>query len=94
MQSPIDYSKLISHNFRARKDVILSLSEPIRGRDGSDITSIFVPKNTDVTIGILAINNDPTIWGEDAHVWNPDRWLRPLPDTVTEARVPGIYANL
>ncbi|KAH9950796.1 hypothetical protein B0H21DRAFT_681895, partial [Amylocystis lapponica] len=26
--------------------------------------------------------------------WKPERWLSPLPSTVTEARVPGVYSNL
>ncbi|KAF9229902.1 hypothetical protein BU15DRAFT_57751, partial [Melanogaster broomeanus] len=34
------------------------------------------------------------VWGEDALEWKPDRWLKPLPLSVTEAHVPGIYSHL
>jgi len=27
--------------------------------------------------------------GEDAAEWKPDRWLSPLPSSVTDARVPA-----
>ncbi|KAI0039847.1 hypothetical protein FA95DRAFT_1503644, partial [Auriscalpium vulgare] len=33
------------------------------------------------------------IWGPDAEEWKPERWLAPLPKTVEEARIPGIYSN-
>lgn len=36
---------------------------------------------------------DKLIWGEDALGWKPDRWLKPLRESVSAARVPGIYAN-
>lgn len=78
----------------ARKDAILPLSQPIRGLDGSEMENIFVPKDTDIMVGILAVNRDPAIWGEDADQWKPERWLEPLPAQVTEARVPGVYANM
>ena len=30
----------------------------------------------------------------DADEWKPERWVKPLPRTVEEANVPGIYANM
>lgn len=82
------------HYFRARKDAIMPLSKPIRGIDGNEIPRLYVPKGTHLFIGILAINRDPTIWGKDADEWKPDRWLKPLPNTVTDAHIPGIYSNM
>lgn len=79
---------------RARKDAVLPLSEPIRGIDGTYIESIFVPKGTHVSLGVLAINRDPLLWGDDANEWNPERWLKPLPKQLTEARVFGAYSHL
>ncbi|KAH9930181.1 cytochrome P450 [Amylocystis lapponica] len=78
----------------ARKDAILPLSEPIRGRDGTLIHEIPVPKGTQIVVGIQGSNCNKALWGEDALEWKPERWLSPLPDTVTNARVPGVYSNL
>lgn len=64
------------------------------GVDGSMMHEILVPKDTTVVIGVQSSNTNKAIWGEDAGEWKPERWLSPLPDTVTEARIPGIYSNL
>ncbi|KAI0370370.1 cytochrome P450 [Pilatotrama ljubarskyi] len=77
-----------------RKDVVLPLAESIMGLDGTMIHEIFVPKNTTVVVGLLNCNRNKAIWGEDAYEWKPERWLSPLPSTVTEARIPGVYSNL
>jgi cytochrome P450 len=58
------------------------------------MSEIPVPNNTDVIIGIMASNRNPELWGEDVLEWKPERWLSPLPDSVAEAHVPGIYSNL
>ncbi|KAI0329089.1 cytochrome P450 [Cubamyces sp. BRFM 1775] len=78
----------------ARKDVVLPLAEPIRGLDGQMIHEIFVPKNTTVVAGLHNCNRNKALWGPDAYEWKPERWLSPLPTAVTEAKIPGIYANL
>ncbi|KAG5634821.1 hypothetical protein H0H81_000603 [Sphagnurus paluster] len=78
----------------SRKDTVLPLSAPIKGRDGNEIQEIAIPKNTQVLISILNTNRDPTLWGPDVLEWKPERWLSPLPETILEARVPGVYSNL
>ena len=77
-----------------RQDVVLPLSTPIKGVDGQEITEVFVPNNTNIIVGILAANRNPEIWGPDSYEWKPERWLTPLPDSVTAARIPGVYSNL
>lgn len=72
----------------------MPLSQPIRGNDGTMMDEILVPKGTGIIIGILACNRSRAIWGSDADEWKPERWLGPLPDSVVDARVPGIYSNL
>ena len=72
----------------------MPLSKPIRGVDGTVLHEILVPKDTAVVIGILSSNRSKAIWGEDAEEWKPERWLSPLPESVSEAKVPGIYSNL
>ncbi|KAI0366467.1 cytochrome P450 [Pilatotrama ljubarskyi] len=77
-----------------RADGVLPLSKPIRGKDGTMIDCILVPEGTLVFIPIQASNVNPDIWGADARTWRPERWLEPLPETLTEAKIPGVYANL
>ncbi|KAF9002246.1 cytochrome P450 [Cyathus striatus] len=78
----------------ARQDMILPLSESVKGRDGSDMNEIFVPKNTCIVVSILDTNRNKKIWGDDALEWKPERWLSPLPESVKDAHVPGVYSNL
>jgi cytochrome P450 len=33
-------------------------------------------------------------WGEDADEFKPERWLRELPQSVADARTPGIYSSM
>jgi len=78
---------------RARRDIVIPLLMPITGRDGTVVREIYVPSGTTIMIGVLGANRNPKIWGDDAYEWKPDRWLSPLPDTVTQAHFPGIYSN-
>ncbi|EJF60519.1 cytochrome P450 [Dichomitus squalens LYAD-421 SS1] len=77
-----------------RQDIVLPLSEPFQDIDGKMIQEIPVPKDTTIAVGILSANRNKAIWGEDAMEWKPERWLSPLPDAVTQAKIPGVYANL
>nr|BED42974.1 cytochrome P450 monooxygenase [Trametes versicolor] len=77
-----------------RSDAVLPLSEPITGIDGSKIREVHVPKDTTIIVGILSSNRNKAIWGEDALEWKPERWLNPLPKSVTEAKIPGIQSTL
>ncbi|KAH8986066.1 cytochrome P450 [Lactarius hatsudake] len=77
----------------ARSDAVLPLSSPIRDVDGREVHEIFVPKNTNVFVHIYNLNRDPSIWGADAAEWKPERWLAPLPQSVSDANIQGVYAN-
>ena len=72
----------------------MPLSKPIRGLDGTLINEIPVPEGTIVLIGMLASNRNAELWGPDAEEWKPERWLAPLPSTVADAKIPGVYSNL
>ncbi|KAG6813896.1 hypothetical protein H0H92_005745 [Tricholoma furcatifolium] len=78
----------------ARQDIVLPLSSPIKGINERELDSILVPKNTKVFIGILNANRDPMLWGADSLDWKPERWLKPLPQALHEAHMPGIYSHL
>lgn len=79
---------------RAKRDFVLPVSEPVIGVNGAVMKEIPVPKGTTFYIGLRASNLDKRIWGEDALEFKPQRWLSPLPASVTEARIPGVYSNL
>ncbi|KAJ6561523.1 cytochrome P450 [Mycena vulgaris] len=77
------------------EDTSLPLLYPVRGTDGRDLSSIHVPKGTDVCISILGANHHRATWGEDASEWKPERWLSPLPDSVTANRsISGVYSHM
>ncbi|KAI0028311.1 cytochrome P450 [Vararia minispora EC-137] len=79
---------------QCRKDIVLSLAHPYTDVRGKVQNELFVPGcGTTIFINILGVNRDKAIWGPDASEWRPERWLSPLPDSVAEARIPGVYAN-
>jgi cytochrome P450 len=69
------------------------LSQPITTRSGNVIHELPVPKGTRIIASIAAYNRNKELWGEDAHVFNPDRWLN---GTAKEKKVTsiGVYSNL
>ena len=79
---------------RATKDLVLPLSQPVRGKDGRMISEIVVPRGTVVLGHFQASNSSKELWGEDAGEWKPGRWLSPPPAALEEAHLQGVYANL
>ncbi|KAL7277359.1 hypothetical protein ACG7TL_009219 [Trametes sanguinea] len=76
------------------KDGVLPLSQPIRATDGTLMTEIVVPRGTNIIVAIMASNRNKALWGEDAHEFKPERWLKPLPEALEKAGIPGVYSNL
>ncbi|KAI0059756.1 cytochrome P450 [Artomyces pyxidatus] len=77
----------------SRVDTTLLLSRPIQGNIALD-NYLFVPQGTTVVVDIIGVNTDPNIWGADADVWKPERWLAPLPGSVSDAHIPAVYSNM
>ncbi|KAJ1308099.1 hypothetical protein OPQ81_002162 [Rhizoctonia solani] len=79
----------------AMKDWDLPLQYPVRSKDGKRIiTNLHIPKGTHMYLSLGSVNRDKQTWGEDAEQFNPDRWLQPLPPSVSESKIPGVYSNL
>ncbi|KAJ2919733.1 hypothetical protein MD484_g701, partial [Candolleomyces efflorescens] len=78
----------------ASKDGVIPLSTPITTVDGKEINEVFVARGTATLISIWACNRNPAVWGPDAKEWKPDRWLKPLPESVVDAHIPGVYSHL
>ncbi|KAI5123104.1 hypothetical protein M0805_001460 [Coniferiporia weirii] len=77
-----------------KDDIVLPLLWPIMATDGkTEIKEIPLKKNTGIVISVLGANRSKRIWGEDAEVWKPERWLKPLPESVSAAHLPGVYAS-
>ena len=53
-----------------------------------------IPAGTHTLVDFLGCNTSKAIWGEDAFERKPERWMSPLPTTVTDAHIPGVYSNL
>ena len=68
---------------RCIKDDVLPLA------DGA---TLHVPAGTELLISVDGVNTDTDIWGPDAKVWRPERWLEP--GSSANAKVPGVYANM
>ncbi|KAF5321513.1 hypothetical protein D9619_001359 [Psilocybe cf. subviscida] len=82
----------VYHNYRQSvKDDLLPLSTPIQGTDGIARTSLPVPKGMKMILSIAGYNRNAEVFGEDADVFNPDRWL-----DSNEKKGPtlGVYGNL
>ncbi|KAK7688291.1 hypothetical protein QCA50_008661 [Cerrena zonata] len=80
-------------NRETQKDIVMPLSQPMRGVNGNYLQEILVPKDTAVLIAIRASNRHRDLWGDDANEWRPERWLSPLPKAVEDAHMPGVYSN-
>ncbi|KAF8638059.1 hypothetical protein AX16_010691 [Volvariella volvacea WC 439] len=80
-------------NYRmAAKDDVLPLSTPIVTTAGETINELHVPKGIKIIASIAAYNRNKEIFGEDAHVFDPERWIR----YSGEKKGPtlGVYGNL
>ncbi|KAK0431713.1 cytochrome P450, partial [Armillaria borealis] len=82
---------LATLNRISSEDDVLPLSKPVTASDGSAISEIPIPKGQVVLASIYTYNRLPSVWGEDADKWNPDRFLRPQSHKQTSL---GVYANL
>ena len=74
---------------------MVPLRYPIPSTDEQTlISSLLIPKGTTTLIGIISVNTSKRIWGPDAHQWKPERWMGTLPQSVIDAKVPGVLPNL
>ncbi|TFK20710.1 cytochrome P450 [Coprinopsis marcescibilis] len=76
------------------KDAVLPFSKPIKTTEGKLINEIVVPAGSRIYNSILNSNCDTDVWGPDGHQWKPERWLSTLEQSVTDARIPGVYSNM
>ncbi|KAL4064491.1 cytochrome P450 [Scleroderma yunnanense] len=59
----------------AIKDDVIPVSESVRTKSGDFVDSIAIARGTQITIPIACINRSTAIWGTNAKLFLPERWL-------------------
>ncbi|KAG6333009.1 hypothetical protein ID866_6077 [Astraeus odoratus] len=67
---------------QAQEDDVIPLSEPVLTKSGTLVNSVLVTRGTLVSVSFTSTNRSEAIWGPDAKVFRPDRWLQP--DGITD----------
>ncbi|KAL6305107.1 cytochrome P450 [Sparassis latifolia] len=76
LREVLRFHPVVPHNYRqSAKDDVIPLSKPITTLSGKVIDKVPIPKGMRVVLSIAAYNRDTDVWGKDAHVFNPERWL-------------------
>ncbi|KAI0666534.1 PAH-inducible cytochrome P450 monooxygenase PC-PAH 4 [Trametes maxima] len=75
----------------AVQDDVIPLAHPITTTTGEVISEIPISKGQVIVTSFAAYQRLTQVWGEDAHVWNPDRFTRI--DVGKQTNV-GVFANL
>ncbi|EGN98119.1 hypothetical protein SERLA73DRAFT_182986 [Serpula lacrymans var. lacrymans S7.3] len=60
-------------------------------KSGTSRSSIKVNKHDLVALPIQTVNKSSAIWGEDAHVFRPERWEKPPKEAKA---IQGLYSNI
>ncbi|KAK0453046.1 cytochrome P450 [Armillaria borealis] len=75
----------------AAQDDVLPLSKPVTLTTGKTVREIAISKGTFIIASVAGYNRNKSVWGEDAHVFDPARWFR----GSASKEVPiGVYGNL
>ncbi|KAJ7167314.1 cytochrome P450 [Mycena crocata] len=84
---PVSYTSLRE----AARDEILPLSKPLITKSGKTITELPIPKKMVLVVSLAGYNRNTDVFGQDAHEFNPERWL----DDSVQAEIRlGVYGNL
>ncbi|EPS95008.1 hypothetical protein FOMPIDRAFT_1033095 [Fomitopsis schrenkii] len=75
----------------ADKDDIIPLARPITTATGEVITEIPIAKGQHISVSSWGYNRLREVWGDDADIWNPSRFLSGGGETQTSV---GVFANL
>ncbi|KAL1706309.1 cytochrome P450 [Schizophyllum commune] len=86
------HSPVYSTSRTATQDDVIPLERPIFDQHGRPILEIAVPKGTYVSISIAAYSRERALYGPDADLFNPERWLQE--GSVSKHAGGGIYSNL
>ncbi|KAH0589212.1 hypothetical protein H2248_004975 [Termitomyces sp. 'cryptogamus'] len=93
LKESMRFHPALYQNYRqAAKDDVLPLSTPTRTTSGEYLNNLPIPKGMKVILSIAAYHRNKDVFGEDADIFNPDRWFR----KANEKKGPtlGVYGNL
>ncbi|OSC97587.1 cytochrome P450 [Trametes coccinea BRFM310] len=83
----------VPHTYRqSLHDDVLPLSKPITTRSGKVIHEVPIRAGLRLILSVCAYNRQKDIWGEDAQVFNPERWLES--GSAKRGTSVGVYNNL
>ncbi|KAI0629559.1 cytochrome P450 [Trametes polyzona] len=83
----------VPHTYRqSLHDDVLPLSKPITTRSGKVINEVPIRAGLRLILSVCAYNRDKEVWGEDAQVFNPDRWLDS--SKTKRGTTVGVFSNL
>ncbi|KAI0351948.1 cytochrome P450 [Trametes cingulata] len=83
----------VPHTYRqSLHDDVLPLSKPITTRSGKVIHEVPIRAGLRLILSVCAYNREKDVWGEDAHLFNPDRWLDS--SKAKRGTAVGVYSNL
>ncbi|KAG5644497.1 hypothetical protein DXG03_008239 [Asterophora parasitica] len=76
LKETLRYHPVAVNVFRqAAKDDVLPLSKPIKLTSGEMLYELPIPKGQRIIASIGGYNRNKDIFGKDAHLFNPERWL-------------------
>ncbi|KAK0462491.1 cytochrome P450 [Desarmillaria tabescens] len=75
----------------AAQDDVIPLNKPVTLTTGKVVKEIPISKGTFVIASIASYNRNKSVWGEDAHVFDPARWFR---SNMSKEVPVGVYGNL
>lgn len=78
----------------AAKDDIIPLSKPLKLLNGSTTTSISVKAGQVIFLSINSVNQDPAVFGDDAGVFRPERWIDEKVGENKEGPAIGVYSHM
>jgi len=93
VKETVRFDTVVPHLFRvSTRDEVIPLSEQVHCRSGSVIEELYIPQGTHVIVSDIAYNRNKVIWGADADVWRPSRWLDG--SVKSSGTNTGVWANL
>ncbi|EIM80594.1 cytochrome P450 [Stereum hirsutum FP-91666 SS1] len=76
IKETLRFDNVAPHLFRqAAQDDVLPLTKPITTTSGKVVKEVPIPQGIRIIVSGAAYNFNKDVWGEDADIWRPERWL-------------------